>query len=396
MKHTSNYRNLLIGDGFSAFGSWIDFLAILTMAAYQYKVNAFEMGAVSAAALLPGILLARRIGRLCDSQNPRTILQWSIVGRLAMTCAIIFSGDYYAFLALICLRSIFTSVAPSAINVLAVRSIDESSQPRFYAALNILNNAAKVVAPSIGTVASSISGESFALMLSAACSMGALVFFSQLSVSPMPEVSLAASNGTDVPAVAPKFTAFIFVTAIYAFFVFMVNNLVPLALQQSGFDKSLLGLLISCSGAGNILSGLWLAKRASAVDAHVSLTKLTLPAALQAVGFLCIGLILAELESASHILLPLGFFVIGTFSARYAITCNIFMTKHYSSNIGAASSTLQGWQNAMILIAPVVGAVILEHTGPSTLFISAAVIGLTAYATFWLSTQFTKTQLSGG
>lgn len=61
-----NYRNLLIGDGLSAFGSWIDFLAILTMAAYFYKVNAFEMAAVSAAALLPGILLAKRIGQAVD------------------------------------------------------------------------------------------------------------------------------------------------------------------------------------------------------------------------------------------------------------------------------------------------------------------------------------------
>lgn len=53
----------------------------------------------------------------------------------------------------------------------------------------------------------------------------------------------------------------LWVATTSAFFVFMVNNLFPLVLQRSGFDKALLGLLISCSGAGNILSGLWLAKK---------------------------------------------------------------------------------------------------------------------------------------
>lgn len=37
-----NYRNLLIGDGLSAFGSWIDFLAILAM--YCFSDGLFIVG----------------------------------------------------------------------------------------------------------------------------------------------------------------------------------------------------------------------------------------------------------------------------------------------------------------------------------------------------------------
>jgi hypothetical protein len=126
-----NYRNLLIGDGLSAFGSWIDFLAILTMAAYFYKVNAFEMAAVSAVALLPGILLAKRIGQAADGTNPKTLLQLSIGGRLLMTSAIVFSANLHLFLVFVAIRSIFTSVAPPAINVLAVKTIEQDERPRF-------------------------------------------------------------------------------------------------------------------------------------------------------------------------------------------------------------------------------------------------------------------------
>lgn len=61
---------LLAGDGFSAFESWTDFLAILTLAAYQFHVSAYEMAIVSAAGLLPGMLLASSIGRWCDRGTP--------------------------------------------------------------------------------------------------------------------------------------------------------------------------------------------------------------------------------------------------------------------------------------------------------------------------------------
>jgi predicted MFS family arabinose efflux permease len=373
-----NYRNLLIGDGLSAFGSWIDFLAILTMAAYFYNVNAFEMAAVSAAALLPGILLAKRIGQAVDGTNAKTLLQLSIGGRLLMTAAIVFSANLYLFLVFVAIRSIFTSVAPPAINVLAVRTIESDERPRFYSALNVINNSAKVIAPAIGTVASSQSSEVFALLLSGLCSLLAMLFFGRLAVQPTTAHSMpnqAKSSLID----QPSFLSFVYVAASYAFLVFMVNNLVPLALQQSGFDKALLGILISCSGAGNILTGIWLAKRSKEATITPQLISVALPASLQAIGFGCIGVVLSFAPNLHQVLLPICFFIIGTFSARFAIQCNVYMSTHFASNIGAVSAAVQGFQNAMILIAPMIGAVVLENAGPSNLFLFAAALGLASF-----------------
>ena len=373
-----NYRNLLIGDGLSAFGSWIDFLAILTMAAYFYKVNAFEMAAVSAAALLPGILLAKRIGQAADSTNPKTLLQLSIGGRLLMTAAIVFSANLYLFLVFVAIRSIFTSVALPAINVLAVRTIEQDERPRFYSALNVINNSAKVIAPAIGTVASSLSSEVFALLLSGVCSLLAMLFFGLLAVQPTTARSMPNQAKSSLIQ-QPNFLSFVYVAASYAFFVFMVNNLVPLALQQSGFDKALLGILISCSGAGNILTGVWLAKRSREATITPQLISVALPASLQAIGFGCIGLVLAFAPHLHQVLLPICFFIIGTFSARFAIQCNVYMSTHFASNIGAVSAAVQSFQNAMILIAPMIGAVVLENAGSSNLFLFAAALGLASY-----------------
>jgi MFS family permease len=143
---------LLAGDGFSAFGSWIDFLAILTLAAYQFHVSAYEMAIVSAAGLLPGMLLSPAIGRWCDKGNPKRLLMASIALRVFATAAIIFCHDFSLFLGLVALRSVFATVAPPAINVMAVRVVASESLARFYSLLNVLNNSAKVLAPAIGTV----------------------------------------------------------------------------------------------------------------------------------------------------------------------------------------------------------------------------------------------------
>lgn len=66
MNKNPNAIRVLAGDGLSAFGAWIDFLAILTLAAWQFQVSPLQMAAVSAAGLLPGILAGPALGRWCD------------------------------------------------------------------------------------------------------------------------------------------------------------------------------------------------------------------------------------------------------------------------------------------------------------------------------------------
>ena len=133
MRKNSAALWLLVGDGFSAFGTWIDFLAILTLAVYLYHVTPYEMALVSAVGLLPGMLAASRIGKLCDRANPKQLLLFSIVFRVVATGGILFCGEFVLFLALVAVRSLFTTVAGPAINVMAMRAVDAPERPKFYA-----------------------------------------------------------------------------------------------------------------------------------------------------------------------------------------------------------------------------------------------------------------------
>ena len=383
MTPNRNAFRVLAGDGFSAFGAWIDFLAILTLAAWQFQVSPLQMAAVSAAGLLPGILAGPALGRWCDKGDTRQILQGSIALRLLATGAILFCQDYLLFVLLVGLRSVFASVAAPAINVLAMRVTGLDERPRFYALLNVINNSAKVLAPALGAVSSSLASEAVALTLSAACSAAALLAFAGVRVTAAAPSADEAAQGspprlTATATAAAASTAtllpLLWVAATCAFFVFMVNNLVPLVLKQAGFDKSLLGVLVSASGAGNILSGLWLARRAAASAAAGRLSEMLVPALCQAAGFAAIALLLGlrPAELALPLMLPLMFFAIGIFSARLAIAMNVHVATHHGARAGQVWGVVGSWQSAMILLAPLLGAVVLDRWGPAALFAVAA------------------------
>ncbi len=197
-----NATLVLAGDGLSAFGGWIDFLAILTLATFQFQVSPYQMALVSALGLLPGIVLGPLIGRLCDRGEPKRLLLASINARAGTTAAILFCGDFVVFAALVALRSVFTTVAPTAINVLAVRAVEPDGRPRFFAILNVLNNSAKVLAPMIGTVASSLTSEAVALAASLVFSGAAFVVFAFVRIEPKAHAQAGPANGV-APAQRP-------------------------------------------------------------------------------------------------------------------------------------------------------------------------------------------------
>ena len=380
MKTNRNGILLLAGDGLSAFGSWIDFLAILTLAAYQFHVSPYQMAAVSAAGLLPGILAAPAIGRWCDRADPQRILLLSIMARVATTGAILFCRDYTVFIALVGLRSVFATVAPPAINVVAVRCIAPAERPRFYSVLNVLNNTVKVLAPAIGTVSSSLTSETVALGMSLVFSAASACAFAFIRLAPAAEPGAAKPRPESIDP--PNLLPLIWIGATCAFFIFTVNNLVPLVLEQSGFDKSLLGLLVSSSGAGNILAGLWLARRPASSAAPAGVGDLMRPAIFQALGFGAIAGLLWLRPGPVAVLLPLSFFVIGSFSARYAIALNVHVSAHHAASIGHVWGVLQAWQSAMIFVAPLVGAFVLDALGPAPLFAFATASAALSFALF--------------
>ena len=113
---------------------------------------------------MPGSLAGLALGRWCDTDDIRPILQGFIALRLWATGAILFCQDcllfvlfvlfvlYVLYVLSVGLRSVIASVAAPAINVQAMRVTRLNEQPRFYALLNVIKNSAKVLAPALVAV----------------------------------------------------------------------------------------------------------------------------------------------------------------------------------------------------------------------------------------------------
>lgn len=143
----------------------------------------------------------------------------SIALRVVATGAIIFCHDFALFLGLVALRSVFTTVAPPVINGLAVRSVAPEGLARFYSLLNVIHNSAKVVAPAIGTISSSLSSETVALSLSLVCSAASLCVFAFIRVQPKAVEPVTTQNtARKLPAAGPNLVPLLCVAGTYAFF----------------------------------------------------------------------------------------------------------------------------------------------------------------------------------
>ena len=66
------------------------------------------------------------------------------------------------------------------------------------------------------------------------------------------------------------------------------------------------------------------------------------------------------------------FFIIGIFSARLAIAMNVHGATHHATRVGQVWGVVGSWQSTMILLAPLLGAVVLDLWGPAMLFAFAA------------------------
>jgi hypothetical protein len=111
--------------------------------------------------------------------------------------------------------------------------------------------------------------------------------------------------------------------------------------------------------------------------------ELMAPVMCHAIGFGLVGMALKmQPEHAAGVLSAL-FFLIGIVSARYAIAMNVHVASHFANSVGAVWGTLQAWQNAMILVAPMIGSIVLDTMGPPWLFMFSAGAAGISFALFY-------------
>lgn len=346
------------------------------------------MAIIGTAGLLPPVILNKLIGKIVSNSITINVLKFSLLLRVIVTLCIMISSNLYIFIILVSVRSIFNGVTIPAVNVLSARylhNVDNTTS--YYSILNIVNSLSKILAPLLGSLATSIYSPKMAFILSTILAMISFYFFSKLKepskvekITPKPELE----NISNIPS---KTKSILFFSCVfcYFFFVFMLNNQLPLILKMLNFNSALLGTLISCSGCGNVLSGSFSALCRKKYPMKGNLYELVLPGLLTALGFGVVALALYFIKIHTVLILCLIFFIIGIASARFSIATNVFTIKKFEHNIGVVSSQIQAVQNTAILFAPLLGAYILSNYTPKILFLFASIIGITSFILIMIS-----------
>lgn len=379
---------LMAGSILAGFGGWIDFLAILTLAAYEYRADAFLMALISAAFLVPGIVLAPRVGRWIDRGRADAILLSSLVLRCIATASLLLVPAAPVFCLIVAVRSALTIPTEPASNVLVTRLVSRADVPGYFGMLGVFRNLSKIVAPTIGAAVASQFGEARCFYLSIALTLlGAGFIFVGLRRASLrdrsDEATVAAEGGAAPAPVAGKSAALlrqlIWTVTLFVFMVFLINNQLPVLLRNAGFDKALLGVLVSCSGAGGILAAAYMTRGNAAMGATDPMRATIVAVLATAACFLALGLAFTlPAETAAYVAGAL-FFCTGMFGAIEAIRSNTVIVQHFPTRVGAVSAKLLAYQSAAMLAAPWVAAAIIPLVSMPVLFMidgGLALVGL--------------------
>ncbi|PIT69934.1 MFS transporter [Bartonella tribocorum] len=361
-----------------SFGGWIDYIVILTLSVFYWKADQYDVALIGAATLLPGIVLSKPIGMLVSHRSMIYWLRASLLLRALCTIVLLMATSLQGFIILAVIRATFNSIAIPAISVLSANSVLEKERNHYYSVLNMINSAAKMIGPALGSALSVLLSDTYTLLFSGFLTFLGFIVFCCLGTQPVSMLRMKKANTMKLQQrlYGTAWYAYVGVMFIYFAIIFMVNNQLPVILNAMKMNKQALGMLISASAIGNFLYGFWRVKKSKHNPLTGKISELLMPAMSTMVCFVMISVCFFYFDLLHIETLLLCFFLIGMVSARFSISSNIYLVTNFNEQIGVASGWVQSIQNLAMLGAPFMGAFVLSHTSSGKLFLLSGVVGL--------------------
>jgi hypothetical protein len=380
MLNNRRFYPFLAGSFCASFGGWINFLAILNIATYRFQANPFDLVILSAALLVPPILLTRVISHICSRHASTRVIVVALALTLFTTAALLWVGNFAAFLMVVALKSAALGFTDPAETRYVTTRVDEPQQSRAFRLLTLAQSMAKICAPAAGGIVAAWAGDDHTVLVSIVFLAAAIVLMvasaarTQEVPAPATENTAprAAFTGTIVPLLLCVGISFALGAA--------VNNQFPLMLRNHGFDKSVLGIVVSCSALGGMLGSLLPMGRAAQ---RAGLAAPLLPAFVTSGVFVAIGGIFRLPLRPGEFLLAIAFFSTGLVGARFRIECRLFIARRLANQVASASAALQSTGMLMQFVAPCFGALLTSFLSISDVFVvlgGMSALGLTAVA----------------
>ncbi|MGF7131299.1 putative MFS family arabinose efflux permease [Paraburkholderia sp. EB58] len=380
MSGNRRFYSFLTGSFFASFGGWINFLAILNIATYRFDATPFDLVILSAALLVPPILLTRTISQVCSRYASTRVLVVALTLTLGTTAALLWVGNFVAFLLIVALKSAALGFTDPSETLYVTTCVDEAQQSRAFRLLSLAQSVAKICAPAAGGIVGAWAGDNHTMLASIVLIAAAIILMLASASNGKAASSVLAAPDEQAVQRAPfsgPIVPLLLCVGIYFALAAAVNNQFPLMLKNHGFDKSVLGIVVSCSALGGVLGSLLPMGRNAQ---QAGLGALLAPAFVTCAVFIAIGGIFRMPLHPAGLMLAIAFFATGLVGARFRVESRLFIARRLADQVAGASAALQSAGMFMQFIAPCFGAVLTSLLSTSDVFVTLGAVAMACLA----------------
>lgn len=383
------FRLLFAGQVVSDLGDWLDLLALLALIAYQWKLGAAALAALTMAQLLPWAVIGPFAGVLVDRWPRRRVMVACDLARAGVVLGLIWAPRLVPLLALVALKFVLSTFFSPARWAAIQATVPDEDLLSANSLGRLSVNAAKMLGPVLGGLLVAGVGPRSAFIADSLTFLASAALLSRLpALQPIPADHTSQKrdfwrefrSGLDCIRRRRALLLAVGVIVLEVIIVESNDSLTVLAYKGVGMGEALVGAAIGCSGLGNVfgsmLVGQW-GRSASGKGPFGIMGSGQLLVAATEVA-IDVALVLGLRGGAAW--LPLAVLAGIGFAAIWAPFGSILQHETPPELMGRVSATATGLYTAFGLAGPPAGAALAERLGVGPVFVitgsALALLGL--------------------
>lgn len=385
------FRLLFGGQVVSDLGDWLDFLALIALIVYRWDLGASALAALSVAVALPFAVIAPLSGVWADRLPRKALMVAADLGRALVVFGLVFAPNLPAVLALVIVRGVFSTFFGPARQATIASAVPQADLLAANSLSQLSFHLAKILGPVLGGLLVAAVGPRPAFLVDAVTYVVSAACIVQL-----PTMAPTAQTNTGTAERAPRFwrefreglaallhrrslVLAVASNSAAVLIIFTFDSLGGLALRELGLGAALFGLTVGSIGLGTAAGAIAIGQWGKRLAPLVTLGAGQLGGGL-AVALLGVAVTLHARGTGAWLLVYL---LIGVSAAAVFVPYGyVVQVETPPEFLGRVFATAGGIQNAVLLLAPPVGAVLAERWGVGFVFTAAgsglALLGLVA------------------
>lgn len=391
LRHRS-FRLLFGGQLVSDLGDWLDFLALIALIVYRWNLGPSALAALSAAIALPFAVIAPLSGVWTDRLPRKTLMIVADLGRALVVFGLVFAPNLSTILALVFIRGVFSTLFGPARQATIAAVVPQGDLLAANSLSQLSFQLTKILGPMLGGLLVAAVGPRSAFMINAVTFLISAALIVQL-----PNIAAAVQTKENIKEQTPNFwrelreglaylirrrSLFLAVASnsVTLFIIFTFDSLGVLALRELGIGEALFGFTIGSIGLGTAAGAVAIGQWGKRIHPFVTM------GAGQIAGGLLVALlgVAVTLQARGTSAGVIVYMLIGISAAAVFVPYGyVIQVETPPELLGRVFATAGGIQNAFLLLAPPLGAVLAEFWGVGFVFIAAgialALLGLVVF-----------------